>query len=210
LGAGGRRTKATDQFEEETKTGRPDAIILKIDEAEAYRTQFDSILRCEAFKELTEATVAREFSVRWTDQYSGLQLKCRPDAVTEDTAWDIKTTREAKPQETFWKSVIDYGYSYQQVLYLAGLKAAGLNIRKFVFLVTSTQGPSYRCHAVTLPERLVTKAEALVRKTSVELQARLELDHWLPEDSGQVTELYVPERYMEERNASRSALRWVQ
>ena len=208
LGAGGRRTKATDEYEAEVLKGRPDAIILKEDEAEAYRQQFANILANKAFVELTEATLAREFSVRWRDP-SGLQLKCRPDAVTDSVVWDIKTTREAKPKETFWKSVVDYGYGYQQCLYLEGLQAAGLSIKDFVFLVTSTV-PPYRCHAVTLPARLISRARKELRSTIAELQARIELDHWLPEDSDQVTELFVPERYMEAENAFGSASRWVQ
>jgi hypothetical protein len=208
LGAGGRRTKATDQFEAEVLANRPDAIVLKADELAAYKAQFAAILANDAFCQLTEQTIAREFSVRWVDT-SGLQLKCRPDAVTESCIWDLKTTREAKPSETFWKSVVDFGYGFQQVLYLMGLEAAGIDIKEFVFLVTSTV-PPYACHAVTLPARLIAKAKGQVRTTIAELQARLEMDHWLPADSGQVTELYVPERYMEERNGSRSALCRVQ
>jgi hypothetical protein len=198
LGAGGRRTKATEQWESEQK---PDAILLKSDEVEAYRQQFAAILANETFRQLTEETIAREFSIRWRDP-SGLQLKCRPDAITDAVVWDLKTTREAKPLETFWKSVVDYGYGFQQCLYLAGLQAAGLSIKEFVFLVTSTV-PPYHCHAVTLPARLVGKAHKQLRQTIAELQARLEVDHWLPEDSGQVVELYIPERYMESRNAFR-------
>jgi len=208
LGAGGRRTKATDEYEAALLQSRPDAIILKKDEAEAYRQQFAKILANKAFCELTEATLAREFSVRWRDS-SGLQLKCRPDAVTDSVVWDIKTTREAKPSDTFWKSVVDYGYGYQQALYLEGLQAAGLPIKDFVFLVTSTVYP-YRCHAVTLPARLVSRAAKELRSTIAELQARLELDHWLPEDSDQVTELFVPERYMEARDVAGFSPRWVQ
>lgn len=208
LGSGGRRTKATDQFEADTLAKRPDAILLKADEAKEYRDQFAAILANAQFRELTEATIAREISIRWLD-HSGLKLKCRPDAITDDCIWDIKTTREAKPLDSFWKSVVDFGYAYQQCLYLSGLEAAGLPIKKFIFLVTSTV-PPYRCHAVTLPPRLVAKAEKQVRQTIAELQARIELDHWLPEDSGQVAELYVPERYMEERDVAGSALRWVQ
>lgn len=169
---------------------------------DAYSRQFDSLLRCKAFRQLTEETVAREFSVRWVD-VSGVKLKCRPDAVTDSVCWDLKTTRENKPQESFWKSVVDFGYGFQQVLYLMGLEQAGLGIKDFVFVVTSTVAP-YRCVAVTLPPRLIAKAKAQVRETIANLQARLELNEWLPEGSDQVTQLYVPERYMEERYGYRS------
>jgi hypothetical protein len=193
LGANGRRTKKTEEWEATLPLG---AICLKPDEVAAYKAQFASILANPVFHELTEATVRREFSIRWRD-VSGLPLKCRPDATTPRLIWDIKTTKEQKPLETFWRSVVDYGYAFQQALYTEGMRAAGLEVEGFVFLVTSTV-PPYACHAVRLPERLVSKARKHLRKVIAEVQMRLELDHWLPADSGQVTELFVPERFMED------------
>jgi hypothetical protein len=198
LGAGGRRTKATDEFEAEALSANPHAIILKSDEIAAYRAQFNAILENPIFHTLSTDTVAREFSVRWKDK-SGLQLKCRPDAATYDVLWDVKTTRETQPLETFWKSAVDYGYGFQAVLYMEGARAAGLEVKDFIFLITSTV-PPYACHAVTLPQRFLDRSRRMLRQTIAELQARLELDHWLPEDSGQVTELFIPERYMEDSN----------
>ena len=206
LGSGGRRTKATDEFEAKALAKNPDAIILKSDEVWAYRAQFSAILDNPIYGAMSADTIAREFSIRWRDA-SGLQLKCRPDAATHDVLWDIKTTREAQPLESFWKSVVDFGYGFQAVLYLEGARALGLDVRDFVFLITSTV-PPYACHAVTLPKRFLDRSRRLLRQTIAELQARLELDHWLPEDSGQVTELFIPERYMEDGNGkvSRNAV----
>ena len=206
LGAGGRRTKATAEWEQ---SQRPDAIFLKADEVASYREQFAAIEANAAFHELRDATTHREVSIRWRD-ISGLPLKCRPDALTKTVIWDIKTTKEQKPLETFWKSVVDYGYGLQAVHYLAGCRAAGLEVEDFIFLVTSTV-PPYACHAVRLPRRLLAKAEKQLRKVIAEVQMRMEMDHWLPADSGQVTELYVPERYMEgDKDALRSAFFGVQ
>ena len=197
LGAGGRRTTATDKWEKERLAERPDAILLKPDEILAYRLQFDAIKANPAFDELQQATTMREFSIRWTDELTGAHLKCRPDAATHTCLWDIKTTSEKYPLKTFWKSVVDYGYDIQAALYLEGAWAAGLSVDSFVFLITSTV-PNYRCHAVTLPQRLIDKARKRLRVALVELQSRLALDHWLPEDTGSITELYVPERYLED------------
>jgi hypothetical protein len=208
LGAGGRRTKATDEFEADILANRPEAIFLKADEVLSYRDQFRAMKANPVFEELSAATTHREISIRWRDEL-GLPLKCRPDALTGDCVWDIKTTKEQSPLETFWKSVVDYGYAFQVEHYMAGLRAAGMEREKFVFLVTSTV-PPYACHAVTLPERLLAKARKQVRKTLAEIQSRIELDHWLPADCGQVTELFVPERYMEERNGYRPSTAWVQ
>jgi hypothetical protein len=43
-----------------------------------------------------------------------------------------------------------------------------------------------------------------------EIQSLIDLDYWLHADSGQVTELFVPEKYMEERNGYRPSTAWVQ
>lgn len=208
LGAGGRRTKATDEFEADILAKRPDAVFLKAEEVGSYRAQFQAMQANPVFGELSAATTHREVSIRWRDEI-GLPLKCRPDAMTDDCVWDIKTTKEQSPLETFWKSVVDYGYAFQVEHYLAGLRAAGMEKTKFVFLISSTV-PPYACHAVTLPERLLARARKQVRKTLAEIQSRLELDHWLPADCGQITELFVPERYMEERNGYRPSNAWVQ
>lgn len=198
LGANGRRTKATEDFE---KTLPPNAIVLKSDEIASYREQFAQIEANPVFHELSAATTHREVSIRWRD-VSGLPCKCRPDALTATAIWDIKTTKEQKPLETFWKSVIDFGYGFQACHYIAGCHAAGLEVKEFIFLVTSTV-PPYACHAVRLPQRLLAKSQKQLRKVIAEVQMRVELDHWLPADSGQVTELYVPERYMEDSNGHR-------
>lgn len=194
LGASGRRTKKTDEW---IASQRPDAILLKQDEADAYRRQFDAIKANPIFEELSSRTIFRECSVRWVDPATGLPLKCRPDAVTDDLLWDLKTTREQNPLQTFWKSVLKYGYDFQAVHYLEGAEAADLRVTKFVFLVSSTV-PPYQCHAVTLPQRVLDKARRRRQACLNDLHARLTFDHWLPEDSGQVTELFVPEKYMEE------------
>jgi hypothetical protein len=197
LGQGGRRITATAKWEQERLAERPDAILLQASEIEEYRAQFQAILANRSYEELTSQTIGREFSIRWRDAASGLKLKCRPDAATHDVLWDIKTTREQNPLQTFWKAVVDYGYDIQAVHYLAGARAAGLSATQFVFLVTSTT-PPYACHAVTLPKRLLDKATRRLKASMQDLHARITFDHWLPEDSGQVTELFVPEKFMED------------
>jgi hypothetical protein len=194
LGASGRRTKKTDEW---IASQKPDAILLKQEEADAYGRQFDAIRANPIFGQLSNDTIFRECSIRWVDESTGLPLKCRPDAVTTDMLWDIKTTREQNPLQTFWKSVFSYGYDFQAVHYLEGALAADMRATQFVFLVTSTV-PPYQCHAVTLPQRVLDKARRKRQACLNDLHARLTFDHWLPEDSGQVTELFVPEKYMEE------------
>ena len=195
LGSGGRRTKATEEWESGILAERPNAILLKADEIASYRQQFAAIEKNEVFDRLSAGTYRREVSIRWRHP-SGLPMRCRPDALADGLiCWDIKTTRSQMPLRDFWQSVIDYGYAFQQAHYSEGLRAAGFDVKQFVFLVTSTVPPFY-CHAVTLPQSLVREAAKQRESVVAELQDRAELDHWLPPDSGRITELFVPERYL--------------
>jgi hypothetical protein len=194
LGTSGRRTKKTEAF---VSTQAADAILLKQSEADEYRRQFEAIKANPIFGQLSQQTTSREVSIRWIDPGTGLQLKCRPDALTPDVVWDIKTTSDPNPLPTFYKSVLKWGYDIQAVHYLDGVAASGQTRTQFVFLIASTV-PPYLCHAVTLPQRLLDKARRRRQAALNDLHARIMFDHWLPEDSGQVTELFVPEYCMEE------------
>lgn len=205
LGKDGRWTKATDEFYAATKAEKPDAIVLSTEDIAAYREQFGQMLANPAFARLQEQTEHREFSIRGVDPDTGLNLRCRPDAAAVDFVWDIKTTKERQPLKTFWKSVVDYGYAMQAVLYLQLCRQAGIEAKKFIFLLTSTV-PPYECHAVTLPEALLESARRDLRSACMDLKTRLLLDHWSPADEGQITELVVPSWILKEarRNGSGS------
>jgi len=197
LGKDGRWTKATDEFFFKAKSERQDAILLSAEDIADYKKQLGNILANETFRALSYETEHREFSIRWQDTITGTNLRCRPDAATETVLWDIKTTREKNPQKTFWKSVVDYGYAFQAVLYMEGARAAGIKTKQFVFMVTSTVAP-YRCHAVVLPEQLLDQARRQVRTAVADLRDRLALDDWQPEDGGQITTLFVPKWIIKE------------
>jgi hypothetical protein len=206
LGVDGRKTKKTEEF---LAGQKPDAICLGSDEITAFKEQFDQMLANPVFNRLQEETEHREFSVRGIDPETGLKLRCRPDAASCHYLWDIKTTKERQPLKTFWKSVVDYGYAMQAVLYLQLCRQAGIEAKQFIFLLTSTVQP-YECHAVTLPEVLLDKARRELRSTCMDLQTRLLLDHWSAADAGQITELVVPSWIIREakRHGSGSRNHW--
>ncbi len=125
LGTSGRRTKKTEAF---VSTQAADAILLKQSEADEYRRQFEAIKANPIFGQLSQQTTSREVSIRWIDPGTGLQLKCRPDALTPDVVWDIKTTSDPNPLPTFYKSVLKWGYDIQAVHYLDGVAASGSDV----------------------------------------------------------------------------------
>jgi len=209
LGKDGRSTKATEEFISQALADKPDAICLGSDEISEFRDQFRQMLDNPVFARLQDQTEHREFSVRGIDPETGLQIRCRPDAAGCDFLWDIKTTKERRPLKTFWKSVVDYGYAMQAVLYLQLCRQAGIEAKQFIFLVTSTVQP-YECHAVTLPEALLDQARRDLKSVCMDLQTRLLFDHWSPADVGQITELVFPNWILKEakRNGHGSRNHW--
>ena len=197
LGKDGRWTKASDEFFASVKADKPDAIVISAQDIAEYKQQFQKLLDNATFRELTYETEHREFSVRWQDTITGQKLRCRPDAATETVLWDIKTTREKHPLKSFWKSAYQYGYAFQAILYMEGARAAGINTKQFVFMVTSTVAP-FRCHAVVLPEQLLDQARRQVRAAVADLRNRRAMDDWQPEDGGQITTLFVPKWIIKE------------
>jgi hypothetical protein len=174
----------------------PDSIPLTEVDRDSLKAQTTELLRNPAARHLLEDTIAREFSVRW--EWHGHKVRCRPDAVTEEIWWDLKTTRDPRPLETWWRSVQDYLYAHQAALYQEGAKALGWPAFRMVFVVTSTV-PPYACHCVTLPDVMVTRARIALLEALEEIQERRTLGHWSPDDYGHITELWVPGYLKEEK-----------
>jgi len=123
----------------------------------------------------------------------GRLIRCRFDAVTElGTVLDWKTTRDARPLETWWKAVVEHGYAEQQVLYTDIARAAGIGHGGMIFVVMSTT-PPHQVQVVTLPDSMIRRRRDWVTETLDEIEARTDADFWLPDGYGQITELKVPD-----------------
>jgi hypothetical protein len=59
-----------------------------------------------------------------------------------------------------------------------------------VFVLMSTT--TFQCHAVTLPRSLVTRATIRMNELLADLRMCREMESFLPDDYGQITELFVP------------------
>lgn len=86
------------------------------------------------------------------DPATGLNLKCRPDRLTE-SGWvvDLKTTQDASAAE-FSKSVANFGYHVQAAFYLHVLEiTGGKRPRGFIFVAVEKSAPYavqvFRCSA---------------------------------------------------------------
>ena len=144
-----------------------------------------------AARELYEQVSQRELSgINRRDD--GRLIRCRWDAMTEaGVALDYKTTRDARPLETWWKSVLEHGYAEQQVLYGEIARAAGLGDGEMLFIVLSTT-PPHQVQVVRLPDELIRSRANWVAEVLDEIEARTDADFWLPDGYGEVNELTVP------------------
>jgi len=79
-----------------------------------------------------------EQSVFWEED--GLILKCRPDAWQPGTLVDLKTARDANPNE-FGKTAHEYGYHQSAAHYIDGVKAATGEELPFHFVLVEKTAP---------------------------------------------------------------------
>jgi len=173
-----------------------DAIPMTRQEADGLLAQCRAIEEEPVARALLERVEWREFSVRWTDDH-GHMLRCRPDMATPEVWADLKSTREARPLDTWWKSARSYRYAQQAALYGLGARQCHWPPHSLHFIVTSSV-PPYRCHVVTLPERWVQREHDALMRTLDEIERRRSLDCWLDDEHGRVVELRVPRSVIEE------------
>jgi hypothetical protein len=79
-----------------------------------------------------------EHSVFWEED--GLMLKCRPDAWQPGALIDLKTARDANPNE-FGKTAHEYGYHQSAAHYIDGVKAATGEELPFHFVLVEKTEP---------------------------------------------------------------------
>ncbi len=149
------------------------------------QAQDNSIVR-----DLIERQEEHELSV--IGNIAGHPARCRIDMLTHDGQMvDWKTCRDARPLETWFKTVLEHGYHYQSAWYEHLAEQAGLSDRPMVFVALSTV-PSYQVQAVTLPRELVARCHEWIAADLDEIALRTEMGNWLPDGYGEITELKFP------------------
>jgi exodeoxyribonuclease VIII len=107
-----------------------------------------------------------ETSIFWTDGGSGVDCRCRPDAVLSNgLIVDVKTTKDARPDE-FAKAIANYRYHVQAAFYGDGYEAAfGERPKGFAFIAVETEPP----HLVAL----YVASEAMILRGRADYQTDL-------------------------------------
>lgn len=110
----------------------------------------ESVLRNWHARTLLEQEGEPEFCIFWTDEETGLPLKCMVDWWSRFPL-DIKTTRDPSP-ESFAKDCVTLGYHRKRAHYLAGIQAFSGEDLPLVHLAVGNQ-PPYACCPYELDDK---------------------------------------------------------
>lgn len=107
----------------------------------------------------------KEQSYFWTDELTGIDLKCRPDCRTDlktmSVIVDLKTTENAAT-EAFMRSALSYGYDLQAAVYRQGVEAFEKKPHRFVFIAVE-KSPPYACNIIEADDVFVDKGSRDLR-----------------------------------------------
>lgn len=100
----------------------------------------DSVYQHPKARELLSQAGDIEHSLFWAEDK--VPCRCRPDKVIPGAIMDLKTTEDASPKG-FAKSVLKFGYQFQQAFYTRGCQALGAGDLKFYFIAVEKTSPYY-------------------------------------------------------------------
>jgi len=135
-----RTTKAgKDVWAEAAEGGK---ILLKVEDWNATQLILRSVMEHPMARRILTASGKAESSLFAQDPETGLQIKCRPDYLT-DSGWiiDLKTTQDASVRG-FQRSVGNFRYHVQAAHYLKVVQlATGVRPRGFMFIAVEKSAP---------------------------------------------------------------------
>jgi exodeoxyribonuclease VIII len=171
-----RRTNAGREAWADFLAANAGRIVLAREDFDCARRCIDAVLDHPAASRLLEGA-RREVSLFWIDGKYRVPCKARLDILNHGGIGDVKTTRDASPEE-FAKSIANYGYDIQAANYFSGHEHL-LNATPdfFVFVTVESEAP----HAVACYELGSASILAGARKMDAALEryARaLKLGRW--------------------------------
>jgi len=141
LPEGIRRDARTAAYKEHLEAAGTKTIIRAQDLVNV-KGMADSLKANKKALALLQASGKIEASIFWTDQSTGLDLRCRPDFMRDDgLIVDLKTTNSACP-DTFERNAFNLGYDVSVALTSEGYHAlTGEMPADYVFLAVETEPP---------------------------------------------------------------------
>jgi hypothetical protein len=185
---GQRRGKAYEEYKAKLREYEVDC---NEDEAFTLRTMIAHTLNNKAARDLIENTTESQLSVFF--ELGGHPLKVRPDGVIDQGDrrlwWDLKST--SATWDRVASSVVEYGYSEQEWLYVEGAKAIGFPHFRMPFVFTQTV-PPFHCEVFFLPEEYVAESGQRLLRVMEEVRLRRSTGEYMPVEHGEINELTIP------------------
>lgn len=137
------------------------------------------------------AGTQREQSLIWRDERTGLDLRCRFDAVDETTVVDLKTTKVACDERSLADHIARFGYHRQAAFYSKGYLAYYGRLPSFVFAFVQVVEP-YETALIQLSPSFLARGMAEVDEALADLAARIATGNWQRTTYGQVVQVDEP------------------
>jgi len=155
------------------------AYLLPAGDYDGVMIMADQVRKHPVVQRLTSGTTLFEASGFWTDERTGIRMRCRPDSVAPEMEimGDLKTTADASAWN--WsRTAGNLGYHMQEHIYSTGWPlSGGCNINAFVFIVVEAKAP-YCTVVYELDPSAVTEGRALFEKALDLYKKCMETDEW--------------------------------
>ena len=152
----------------------------------------DAAAKHPVIKKLRDAETMYEASGFWTDNRTGLGLRCRPDIYVPGITLmaDLKTTADAAPWG--WaRTAGTLGYHMQEAMYTEGWQeAGGGDVSGFIFICIEKKQP-YCTIIYELDPSASAEGHAVMQKALDKYKVCLDADEW-PGYPTQVQPLDIP------------------
>jgi len=135
--------------------------------------------------------VDNEHTIVWTDDATGLRLRCRLDRlVPEGFLVDVKTARSVQPRD-FSKAAFDFGYHRQAAYYQDGVEELTGERLPFIFIAVEKTDP-YCVECYALADEFVEQGRVENRVALEALKECRDKGVWESPTHGQITTLSAP------------------
>ena len=166
------------EFKEEQvdSEGNPKDILSVTDYADIVGMS-ESVMAHPLAVDLLSKVTHTEEAFYWQDERLGVRCRCKPDLITSDgIVADLKSTRD-RLDDWHAQSAVKWRYDVQQVHYMAGLLANGLDVHDFQFIVVEKVHP-YSVAVMGLEPSDIEQAEQEWRMDLATYAACLKSGKW--------------------------------
>ena len=161
------------ELEEIEKSG---LMLIKQDIFDEAKNISECVLNNSIAKSIIDKS-AKEKSLYWVDELTGLTFKSRPDLLDTKISGDLKTCRDIT-NIGFSRACVDHGYYLQAAMCKLAMQANDLDFERFVFICISKTEP-YEVVNFVLDEQAVEYGINQFKWWSMKLAEELEKNDWL-------------------------------